>query len=176
MRRFLPIIGVVLGVGVCGCGEKSPSGNNGSAGTDLDASDPDALIGAVVCPPPNYPVDTYAPGMIRMGENGVVKFQLVASDLAPPQLGTNTWTLKIAKADGPMLGGAVTAHASMPAHAHPASLQPVMTFDSASGIYTATPVYLFMVGYWRVEFTAYDGPAGNGAVPLDVVDFNFCVD
>lgn len=174
MRRPFPYLGVVLVAGIYGCSGKSPAGSGG--GADVDASDPDALIGAVVCAPATYPIDMYAADMVRVGENQVVTFQLVKSDLAPPQLGTNTWTLKIAKNNGQMPDGDVIAHASMPLHAHPASLQPVVTFDSASGTYTATPVYLFMVGYWKVEFTVFDGPQGANSTAIDVGAFNFCVD
>jgi hypothetical protein len=176
MRRSFPYLGVVLVAGIYGCGGKSPAGSGGGAGADLDASDPDALIGAVTCAPATYPIDSYAAGMIRVGENHLVTFQLVQSDLAPPQLGTNTWTLKIAKDNAQMPMGDIVAHASMPLHAHPASLQPIVTFDSASGTYTATPVYLFMVGYWKVEFTVYDGPQDANSTPIDVGAFNFCVD
>jgi len=186
MRRFLAIPGAVLLAGIYGCGGKSPGGNGGAAGADLDASDPDALVGAVACAPATYPIDTYAPDMVKVGENNLITFHLVKSEYrddvamrtyeGPPQLGNNTWTLKFAENNGQMPSGDILGHASMPLHSHPAMAQPVVTLDGASGTYKAAPVYLFMVGYWKVEFTVYDGPLGASSTPVDVAAFNFCID
>jgi hypothetical protein len=120
-------------------------------------------------------VDHYVPNLTKLGQSGALKFILLASDPAPPALGSNKFSLKIVRADGSAVTGEVKPDLSMPDHHHPITVRPAMSFDSATVTYTADPVYLFMPGVWRVQFASYDGAADAGA-PLDTGVFFFCVD
>lgn len=54
-------------------------------------------------------------------------------------------------------------------------IDPVVTFDPTTSLYTIDPVILFLAGVWRIEFKAYDGPAGSENV-TDLVTFSFCIE
>jgi hypothetical protein len=113
--------------------------------------------------------------LVKQGSDGVLTFTLVQSDNAPPIRGYNSWQVKITRKDGTSMTGEVIPDVKMPRHMHPAGLQPDVTYDSALGLYKATPVHFFMAGYWSAQFAAYEGSADSGT-PLDRGTFYFCVD
>jgi YtkA-like len=95
----------------------------------------------------------YAANLSRESTSGAFTGILVKSDPGPPVKGTNTWTLKIVDANGvPQPGLTLTPVANMPDHNHPPNVVARIT-DKGGGVYEATPVYLFMAGYWEVSFS-----------------------
>jgi hypothetical protein len=97
----------------------------------------------------------YTPNLSRPSLSGHSTAILVKSDPATPTKGLNDWTLKILDASGMPEGGlTIKAVPWMPDHGHGPSVQPVVTpVNGQAGTYLASPVYLFMGGYWEVTFT-----------------------
>jgi hypothetical protein len=158
-----------------GAGSGGTGGTAGAAGAG-GASDHDARDGNfVTCARPNDPVDSYRANLSKAGSDGKLTFTLVKSDNAPPVRGSNTWTLKILRADQTTMTGEVVPDVKMPLHTHPAGLQPQITFDAGEGVYVATPLHFFMPGYWSSEFSAYEG-AATGNDPVDRGTFYFCIE
>ena len=170
-------------------------GCTASPATAPDAGDTTAAD-AVVCAPEGgpYRVDTYAAHMKKAGENGVLTFELVVADPAPPAaLALNAFVLRITHADGtPFTGDLELAPQGvfMPLHNHgPSSPIPTIAFDPSAETFTLAQMNLFMPGLWRVTVDAYEGesadasPAAEGGAtsiapptPTDVGVFYFCVD
>jgi len=145
------------------CSNSQPA--NGEAPTQAsDAGDLDAPDGAVECSSkPN--VDTYAAGLQKPGVAGQLVFELVSSAPAPPARGNNTFVVKVHSADGAALSGELSAKLDMPEHGHPTTVQPTITFDPDRGVYTLDPMYLFMVGLWRITFTFRSNPSDADGMP-----------
>jgi hypothetical protein len=133
-----------LALGTNGCG-----GQNGAADPGADGS---ALLYSCATETRAVP---YTANLSRPSLSGNSTAILVKSDPAPPIKGTNDWTLKILDASGnPESGLTIKASPWMPDHGHGPSVQPVVTpVSGPSGVYLASPVYLFMAGYWEVTFT-----------------------
>jgi hypothetical protein len=144
----------------------------------------DAPSGTVVCAT-EPGVDTYAPNLKKPGTSGSYSFELVSSTPAPPALDDNTFVVRVTGADGTPQNGQLTAILDMPEHGHTSPKTPVITFDANAGAFTLNPMYLFMVGLWRITLTfqadAADGTmasvAGASGVEggTDSVVFEFCV-
>jgi hypothetical protein len=140
--------------------------SHASSGDDAGASD-----AAVVSCQSDPRVDTYVANLAKRSSGGTFTGTLVASDPAPPAIGTNTWTLRIDDANGqPLANATVDVKPFMPDHGHGTSIRPVVTAGPAPGTYQVTPLYLFMPGVWRVTVSVQVGTA-----PADTVDFFFCV-
>ena len=115
----------------------------------------------------------YTPGLRRASVSGAFTAVLVESVPGPPARGSNRWTVQILDAgDGtPPAGLTMTALPSMPDHAHPTTVKPVVTpANDGTATYTLDPVYLFMPGYWEVTLTLQP-PSG----PKDTVVFPVCI-
>jgi len=154
--RWLAAAAVLVGVG---CG--SSSGQNSQTGGP-DAND------VITCQ--NDPrVATYAPGLTVTSTSGAHKFVLLSSDPAPPARGTDTWKIRITDGQGNALSGlAASVVPFMPDHGHGSSVNATVTANS-DGTYTVAPLYFFMPGVWRVEFSVPPNQLS------DVGDFFFCV-
>jgi hypothetical protein len=160
----------------CSSGASPAASVASGGGAVLDAPD-----GTVACD--SEPgVDTYAPGLKKPGANGAFEFELVSSTPAPPALDNNTFVVRITGADGTPLDGELSAALDMPEHGHSSPDTPVITFDAASGTFTLDPMYLFMVGLWRITLTfqpaagAGDAAGANGTGDTsDSAVFEFCV-
>jgi hypothetical protein len=138
-RLALVLTLVLAGAGVVGCGSPSSASPDTSSELSSCSSETRAI--------------PYTPGLSRPSTSGALTAVLVKSDPGPPIKGTNTWTLKIVDANGaPQDGLSITTVANMPDHNHPPGVVPVVT-DEGGGVYEATPVYLFMAGYWEVTFS-----------------------
>lgn len=145
------------------CSSPKPA-DDGTTTPARDAGDLDAPDGAVECSTkPN--VDTYAAGLQKPGVAGQLVFELVSSAPAPPARGNNTFVVKVHSADGTALSGELTAKLDMPEHGHPTTIQPTITFDPDQSAYTLEPMYLFMVGLWRITFTFRSNPSDAGSTP-----------
>ena len=116
-------------------------------------------------------VDVYTAKLEKAGTRGVMTFELTSSEPAPPAKGSNTFELHVLDADGVPVEGELGIALDMPDHGHGTSVTPIISFDAASGLYTITPLYLFMPGVWRValDFTA-DGDIS------DRTEFFFCIE
>jgi hypothetical protein len=120
-------------------------------------------------------VDTYTASLQKEGARGVLTFELVSSEPAPPAKGPNTFELVVTGADGVPLSGNLGVELLMPDHGHGTQVPPVVTFDAESSSYDVRPVYLFMPGVWRVELDYY-GDAPVDAEPVDHATFFFCIE
>ena len=115
--------------------------------------------------------ETFSAGMAKTGTQGLMTFKLMSSTPAPPARGDNTWELDIVDTTGaPVAGATVTVVPFMPDHNHGTSIKAQVT-ETSPGHYEATPVNLWMVGFWQITVEAK--PANNGAP--DAVPFNFCI-
>jgi hypothetical protein len=161
---------VAASLGSACAGDAPASGGSGGGSPDAASQD-----GLVTCARPQDPVDTYLPNLVKTGSNGVLTFTLVESNNAPPVRNRNVWKLRITKGDEPATLGDVVPEVDMPLHTHPAGAQPQMTYDPASGIYTADPIQFFMAGYWASTFKMYAGPSSDANI-VDFATFFFCVD
>ena len=99
--------------------------------------------------------------------------QFVAADPAPPDVGKNSWTVKVTDAKGEVVeGAAVIAEPVMPHHGHgtfPESWE--FKAGDKAGEYTVSGMDLFMSGYWETTLTIADKD-GN----TDTVMFIFCLE
>jgi hypothetical protein len=156
-------LGVALALSACSdsSGDETRSaGAGGLAGTVSCTSDPR--------------LDTYTDDLDKPGELGVLSFRFSELEPAPPAKGNNTFHVHVSDANGSTLEGPLGVELLMPDHEHESTVEPVVSFDAASGMYRVAPLYLFMAGVWRIEFEAYSGSAGSG-LPLDRVALHFCV-
>jgi len=168
--RLLGMFGaaVVLSAGCAGSSSPSTGPDAGASGGEGGA-----FSGDVSCSN-DARVDTYTAKLAKLGDNGVLGFELTESDPAPPAKGANTWTLTITDADGNVMNGTLAVDLFMPDHGHGTSVPPVVSFDDASSRYTVKPVYLFMPGVWRISLDYYADPADKK--PLDTAVFYFCIE
>ncbi|HEX3774852.1 MAG TPA: hypothetical protein VHV51_10340 [Polyangiaceae bacterium] len=129
-------------------------------------------------------IDSYMPGLSKLGASGLYGFEIVSTTPSPPALNDNTFVMRITDANGAALAGELSAALDMPEHGHSSPKTPVITFDASSGDFTLDPMDLFMVGLWRFTFTfapsadAATGAAGasDGASATDTAVFELCLD
>lgn len=117
-------------------------------------------------------VDTWAPGMTREGDGGILQFTLRAGDPSPPDKGDNVWTVALTAGGEPVTDSGLTLEPFMPEHGHgtnPASVPSVP--GSEPGTYLSDPFYLFMGGVWEITAHAVGGSSGG-----DQATFTFCIE
>jgi YtkA-like len=155
----------------CSSNSSNPTSSTGAGGTSPtgDASD-DSYVNCSTDPR----IDTYTANMTKPGMRGALTFKLIESEPAPPARGNNVFTMKITDSGGNAIHGEVKADLDMPDHGHPATVKPVVTFDSSMETYNLDPLYFFMVGVWHIKIDAWSGAADAGA-PVDSVAFYFCI-
>lgn len=147
---------------------------NGTSDTGLGDAGDDQPAGAVSCGS-DPRVDTYTARLEKVGTNGVLSFELRASDPAPPAKGSDTFVLQLTNSSGQPTSGELAVALTMPDHGHGTTIVPTITFDPSTQTYTVTPLYLFMPGVWRIQFSGYAGPADAGP-PIDSVAYYFCIE
>ncbi len=112
-------------------------------------------------------VAAYAPNLSVNSTGGGMKFVLVSSDPAPPAKGTDTWALRVTDTSGQAMSGlSLSAVLFMPDHGHFSPVTPQIT-SNGGGNYTATNLYFFMPGVWRITF--------NVASPSDSAVYQLCI-
>jgi len=112
-------------------------------------------------------VDVYADSIMKMGVDGNVHVMIMSANPAPPDVGDNTWMLRIVDMDdNPIDGATVTVTPFMPAHGHGTSPADFKATFSEDGTYEAGPFKLFMPGVWETTVDV----AGDAA---DSVMFSF---
>ena len=129
------------------------SSDDGQLPADNHASNNDTHNGS------DGTVDTYVDGLMKIGDRYHVT--LMSADPAPPDVGDNTWTLRITDPDGtPIESAKVTVSPFMPAHGHGTSPADHTALHSSAGEYQVGPIDLFMPGTWettvKVEGDAED--------------------
>ena len=117
--------------------------------------------------------DPFAVGLDKHGEAGALDFKLMQADPAPPARGDNTWQLQISAMSAGNVGATVAGAQLMvtpfmPDHAHGTPIQVAIT-DKGSGMYTLSPVNLWMPGLWETTIQATSGSSSDQAV------FRFCI-
>jgi len=120
-------------------------------------------------------LDTYAGELDKPGELGVLSFRFSDLSPTPPAKGSNTFHVQVSDASGAIMQGALDVDLRMPDHGHGTSVEPVISFDAAVGQYTVSPLFLFMPGVWRIEFSAFSG-TDDTSPELDRVVLHFCVE
>jgi hypothetical protein len=134
---------------------------------------PDAGIGPCTTDPRT---DTYAANLTKTGENGALLFVIVKSEPAPPKQGNNTFTVKITDAMGTPVGADVRVDLTMADRNQPTTVDPMITFDVATGLYTIAPLSMHLPGLWKVGLEAQQTDADAGLITDDVVAFYFCIE
>ena len=95
-------------------------------------------------------VDVYADGLMKMGHEGNFHVMLMAANPAPPDVGENTWTIRVVDTDdNPIDGAKVTVTPFMPAHGHGTSPADYTGTFTEDGTYEVGPFDLFMPGVWE---------------------------
>jgi len=120
--------------------------------------------------------DTRAPkqmdGLTETSAKGTFVATVMSIDPAMTVKGTNSWTVQIADMTGaPVDGLAMNIVPFMPDHQHGTSIAPVAT-GQGGGVYSITPLYLYMEGYWTVTITLQP-MSGSGTT--DTVIIPACV-
>lgn len=113
--------------------------------------------------------DPYVAGMTAEGSAGY-SVKLVQSTPAPPAKGDNTWELQLLDGTTPVDGATLELVPFMPDHGHGTPIGAEVTAGGSDGMYTATPVNLWMPGYWEVTVNITDGSN------TDSVVFKTCID
>jgi hypothetical protein len=154
----LPVLALAGTLLACGNSGTSGTGGGGGSAPSACAGDPRTQV--------------YAAGLERASADGTMKVSFVAAQPAPPQKGTNTWTVHVTDAGGKAVDGAtIDVKPFMPDHNHGSSITPQVV-PMGSGDYHVELLDFFMPGVWQSTLTIT--PAGGGA-PTTVV-FTFCVD
>ena len=111
-------------------------------------------------------------GTARDTKHGLYTVQLLVTDPTPPDVGENTWVLKVTDSDGGLVTGAqITVEPTMVHHGH-GSFPPAFFSRAGTdeGSYTIN-VGLHMSGYWKMTLTVTD--SGDNA---DTVVFSYCLE
>ena len=153
--------------------DDAPSAPDVSQGSDGGA--PDSGSDAPTCSH-DPRVDAYMPNLTKAGQEGALTFTLVKSDPAPLVLNNNDFTVKIAQPDGGSYVADLRATINMPDHGHPTTVQPTVTYDFGTGLYTVKSAFFFMAGVWRLQLGVYPPGSGNPGTPVDSASFFFCVE
>ena len=171
LRFVLPsIFGLILAAASCSTGSQGSGSTSASSSAGGDGGSQDDGP-AVTCQ--NDPrVDTYVANLTKASASGALKITLSASDPAPPTVGLNTWSIKVADGAGaPVSNASIGVDLFMPDHGHGSSVVPSIA-PQPSGEYAIKNLYFFMPGVWRITISlpgAGDGGAGES------VQFFFCV-
>jgi YtkA-like len=176
----LGLLAAISSSALGGCSSSAASaGSADSSGGASSSAGLSGPSGTVECAT-EAGVDTYAPGLTKLGVNSTLTFSLVSSTPAPPALDDNVFVVKVTDLDGNPQGGELSAVLDMPDHGHNSPKTPVITFDARSGTFSLDPMYFFMVGLWRITLTfapAASGAAGasDSEASVDSAVFKFCV-
>ena len=117
--------------------------------------------------------DDYVAGLEKTGDAGVLRTTLDTADPAPPDVGSNEWTVSVWEVGGTdrVSGCSITATPFMPDHNHGTNPQPAVAELGSSGSYTIAPLNLFMGGLWETTIAMSCGTAGT-----DTVVYRFCTE
>ena len=170
-RRWPLVLIALLHVGAC----SSPNASSTSNDADAAGAGTEVPSGAVSCTT-DARVDHYAAGLSKDGKLGTLSFRLVESEPAPPSRGSNRFVLQILDQSGAPVDVSLHVDLKMPDHGHGTSIVPTIAFDADAQSFTVTPLYLFMPGVWRIDFTAFAKDSDTTGTPLDSASFFFCIE
>lgn len=154
---FVFLTACLFALAGCSADDPSPNHDHGTHGTTNTATN--NLTNNMTA----VEVDTYADGMNKTGEAGLT-FTLVSADPAPPDVGENTWTVRVTDGAGAAVDGAsVTVTPFMPAHDHGTSPAEYSGAFIEDGTYVVGPFNLFMPGTWELT-VAVEGDGGDEVV------------
>jgi hypothetical protein len=167
MSKFLPTgllaIGLLSSVGVLGCGSDDAGETDGPATTVTKA-----------CEGFETPFDTYASGIEKTGEQGLLRVVLVDALPAPPNRGLNAWTMQTLDAStGTPLDDVTLLDVTpfMPDHGHGTSVFPTHEWHGQDGLCDVGDIDFRMPGVWEVSFEMMTADSTT-----DKVVFAFCVE
>ena len=161
MARWLFVPGAALALLVGGCSSDRPR-DDGAAGS---------LSGDVSCTA-DPRVEPFREGMAKDGQRGELRFELLASEPAPPAKGDNAFELRVSDQHDDAADVALAVELSMPDHGHGSPAAPKVSFDGQR--FSVTPLDLFMAGVWQVDFQAVS--VADDATELDEARFFFCIE
>lgn len=164
MARWVHALGVVSTLLVAGCSSDEPA-HGGAAGSS-------SISGDVSCES-DARVDHFREGMAKEGERGVLSFELLTSDPAPPAKGDNAFELWIADANDEPADVSLAVRLSMPDHGHGSPVAPHVSFDGER--FSVSPLDLFMAGVWQIDLHAVTGDADDETL-VDDASFFFCIE
>jgi hypothetical protein len=103
--------------------------------------------------------DVYAPGLRKAGRAGQVEVVLLEATPAPPDVGDNTWRLRVQRSGGaPLEAVTVVVTPFMTIHGHGISPPYYEGAPQAeAGTYEAGPFNLSMPGPWELTVLVEDG-------------------
>jgi hypothetical protein len=116
----------------------------------------------------------YAPGMQVTSANGAFILKLLSNTFTDSSgtkdeafvKGNDAWSVEIDQATtmAPMNGLSISVSPYMPDHRHGTTPVGVMPMGSG-GLYTMSPVNLYMAGYWEVTFSIVATPPTDATDP-----------
>ncbi|MCX4246403.1 FixH family protein [Paraliomyxa miuraensis] len=137
-------------------------GCDGDDGTSDDSSEPRTCA-------EEDRAEAFTVGTSQTGDLHTVS--IVEADPAEPIRGDNMWTVMVTDPDGAAMEGATIGFKPwMPDHGHGTPVEAEIT-ELGAGEYEATPVNLFMAGYWEVTLDVTDASGAS-----DSVVFKVCVE
>jgi hypothetical protein len=155
----LGAFGLMLALLISGCSSSEP------------ASDGETTAGNVSCTA-DARVESFHQGMAKDGRRGVLTFELLESEPAPPAKGDNRFELAVIDESGAPAMVSLGVELSMPDHGHGSRVAPNVSFEAARGSFGIAPLDLFMAGVWRIDFAA----SADDATPIDDASFFFCIE
>jgi hypothetical protein len=186
-NRPTTLLLVSLAMVLNGCTDDQPGPtallDGGIDSFNVDSFNIDAATDAVPTAPTGSPAPVsdpadaravlYRPGIRILGNSGLFAFTLTKAEPPPPTKGDSTWTLFITDAQGNGLSNLmVSVVPRMPDHGHGSGVKTTVVPDANTGGYVASPVRLFMAGYWATTITATtpDGLTDTARFGFLVVD------
>ena len=118
--------------------------------------------------------DTFVVGLEKPGEAGLLDFQLMSADPAPPARDDNTWVVQVNQLNSgvvgaPIDGATLNVTPFMPEHQHGSPIRVQVSAAGEPGQYTLSPVNLWMPGVWETTIRATSGAT------TDSVVYRFCI-
>ncbi|MGE0398239.1 MAG: hypothetical protein AB7T06_16165 [Kofleriaceae bacterium] len=157
-------------VALVGCDNRESKGPEDAAIDAVVDASVDAMIDATKVCDLETRDDDYVAGMSKTGANGY-RVVLVDSTPAPRPKGNYTWNVQILDpTTAPRDDVQITVGPFMPDHHHGTSVQAVVT-STGNGMYSISPINLFMTGYWTIRLGLREN-----ATEVDFVIYAFCVD
>lgn len=108
--------------------------------------------------------DDFVIGLAKVGDAGVLRFELMSLTPAPPARGDNEWVLQVTAPAGnptgsPVAGATIFVTPFMPKHQHGTPIIPVIEPMTTAGQYKISRVNLWMPGLWEtsVEVSSASG-------------------
>jgi len=118
--------------------------------------------------------DTFTVGLEHRGVAGMLDFQLMSANPAPPGRNDNTWIIQVNSmtagvVGSPLTNATVTVSPFMPDHQHGTPIRAQIEAMPTPGQYKLSPINLWMPGYWEITITAQSGAMSDSVI------YKFCI-